>query len=95
MKKKLIKNLSKLQADILSNFGNTAYQRVSKDIHLENIPDELYEFWYSPNKFSFSGLIDLNNIQYLSDTELLEYYSQLISLNSKLETIFNKIKNNI
>ena len=81
-----------LQADILSHFGNTAYKSVSKDIYLRNIPSELYELWYSPDEFSFIRLIDLNNIQYLSYTELLEYYSQLVSLNTKLEVIFSNIE---
>lgn len=82
----------RLQVDILSNFGNTGYQKISKDIYLESISDELYELWYSPYEFSFIKLKDLYNIQYLGDNELLEYYSQLITLKSKLEGIFNNIE---
>ena len=95
---KILKNIDlkektkRLQVDILSNFGNTAYQKISKDIYLESISDELYELWYSPYEFSFRKLKDLYNIQYLGDNELLEYYSQLITLKSKLEGIFNNIE---
>lgn len=93
MKNKDLKEKTKrLQVDILSNFGNTGYQKISKDIYLESIPDELYELWYSPYEFSFRKLKDLDNIQYLGDNELLEYYSQLITLKSKLDGIFNNIE---
>lgn len=90
--KYLITKTKRIQVDILSNFGNSAYQRISKDIHFDYIPSDLYTLWYLQDKFSFRQLIDLNNIQHLSDTELLEYYSQLVSLNSKLEVIFNNIE---
>ena len=62
----ILENTKIIQVDILSNFGNTKYQKISKDMFLKDIPDELYELWYSPDKFSFIRLIDLNNIQYLS-----------------------------
>ena len=87
----MIKKTKQLQVDILSNFGNTAYQRISKDIHLENIPSELYELWYSSEEFSFRKLADLNKIQYLSNNELSEYHSQLITLKNKLGIVFNDI----
>lgn len=87
----MLENTKRIQVDILSNFGNTAYQKISKDIHFENIPNELYELWYSSDEFSFIRLIDLNNIQYLSSNELSEYHSQLIILKNKLEIIFNDI----
>ena len=90
--KDLKEKTKRLQVDILSNFGNTGYQKISKDIYLESIPDELYELWYLPYEFSFRKLKDLDNIQYLGDNELLEYYSQLITLKSKLEGIFNNIE---
>lgn len=86
------KNTSELQADILSNFGNTAYQRISKDIHFDNIPSELYELWYSTDMFSFRQLIDLNKIRYLSNNELTEYHSQVVILYSELKLIFNDIE---
>lgn len=89
--KYLITKTKRIQVDILSNFGNSAYQRISKDIHFDYIPSELYELWYF-DEFSFIRLIDLNNIQYLSYNELLEYYSQLVSLNTKLEVIFYNIE---
>ena len=92
IKQNLIIKTKKIQADILSNFGNSAYQRISKDIYFDYIPNDLYTLWYLQDKFSFRQLIDLNNIQYLSDTELLEYYTQLVSLNTKLEVIFNNIE---
>mgnify|MGYP003094445915 CR=1 FL=1 len=90
----MLKNTKRIQVDILSNFGNTAYQKISKDIHFENIPNELYELWYFPDEFSFIRLIDLNNLQYLSSNELSEYHSQLIILKNKLEIIFNDIEKN-
>lgn len=92
MKDYILKKTINLQVDILSNFGNTAYQRISKDIPLENIPSELNELWYLSEEFSFGKLTYLNEIQYLSYTELLEYYSQLVSLNTKLEVIFSNIE---
>ena len=91
MNKKIINQITKVQVDILTNFGNTAYQRVSKDFYLDNIPTELYDIWYSANEFSFSDLVDINRIKYLSNNELSEYYSQLIRLKNKLEIIFNDI----
>lgn len=90
----MLENTKRIQVDILSNFGNTAYQKISKDIHFENIPNELYELWYFPDEFSFIRLIDLNNLQYLSSNELSEYHSQLIILKNKLEIIFNDIEKN-
>ena len=57
----ILENTKIIQVDILSNFGNTKYQKISKDMFLKDIPDELYELWYSPDKFSFIRLIDLNN----------------------------------
>ena len=87
----MLENTKIIQVDILSTFGNTGYQKISKDMFLKNIPDKLNEHWYSPNEFSFIRLIDLNNIQYLSNNELSEYYSQLIILKNKLEIIFNDI----
>lgn len=90
----MLENTKRIQVDILSNFGNTAYQKISKDIHFENIPNELYELWYFPDEFSFIKLIDLNNLQYLSSNELSEYHSQLIILKNKLEIIFNDIEKN-
>ncbi len=87
----MLENTKRIQVDILSNFGNTAYQKISKDIHFENIPNELYELWYSSDEFSFIRLIDLNNIQYLSSNELSEYHSQLITLKNKLGIVFNDI----
>lgn len=87
----MIKKTKQLQVDILSNFGNTAYQRLSKDFYLDNIPAELYEVWYKTNEFSFSDLVDINRIKYLSYNELSEYYSQLTILKNKLEIIFNDI----
>ena len=87
----MLENTKIIQVDILSTFGNTGYQKISKDIFLRNIPDELYELWYSPDEFSFIRLFDLNNIQYLSSNELSEYHSQLITLKNKLEIIFNDI----
>ena len=87
----MLENTKRIQVDILSNFGNTAYQKISKDIHFENIPNELYELWYSSDEFSFIRLIDLNNIQYLSSNELSEYHSQLITLKNKLGIVFNNI----
>ena len=87
----MLENTKIIQVDILSNFGNTGYQKISKDMFLKDIPNELYELWYSPDEFSFIRLIDLNNIQYLSNNELSEYYSQLIILKNKLEIIFNDI----
>ena len=91
MKNKLNTLTKGLQVDILTNFGNTAYQRLSKDFYLDNIPAELYEVWYKANELSFSDLVDINRIKYLSYNELSEYYSQLTILKNKLEIIFNDI----
>ncbi len=85
--KSITKAIIKIQVNILSNFGNTAYQRLSKDFHFDNVPAELYEIWQS----SFLALIDINRIKYLSYNELSEYYSQLTRLKNKLEIIFNDI----
>ena len=89
--KYLITKTKRIQVDILSNFGNTAYQRISKDTRLENIPSELNELWYLSEEFSFKKLIYLNEIQYLSNNELSEYHSQLITLKNKLGIVFNNI----
>lgn len=85
--KSITKAIIKIQVNILSNFGNTAYQRLSKDFHFDNVPAELYEIWQS----SFLALIDINRIKYLSYNELSEYYSQLTTLKNKLEIIFHDI----
>lgn len=91
MKKELIIEVQKVQGDILSNFGNTAYVKLSNDFNYENIPCELYELWYSPYKFSFKKLIDFKEIQNKKYDELLEYYLKLIILRDKLEVIFYEI----
>lgn len=92
MKEYILKNTITLQIDILANFGNSGYQKVSKDFNLYNIPKELYDLWYNSINFSFLNLIDIHRIKYFSNKELLEYYTQLVSLNTKLEVIFNNIE---
>lgn len=91
MKEYILKNTITLQVDILANFGNSGYQKVSKDFHLYNIPKELYDLWYTSIDFSFLNLIDIHRIKYFSNKELLEYYSQLVLLRTKLAVIFNNI----
>ena len=34
-------NLERFQAHILANYGNVAYQRVSKDTYFKTVPNEL------------------------------------------------------
>ena len=58
-------NLERFQAHILANYGNTAYRLRSKDNMLKNIPNELYEIWYSPYKFSFMSFKDVKDLPFL------------------------------
>lgn len=90
----MLENTKIIQVEMLSKYGNTGYQKISKDIFLKNIPDELYELWYSQDKFSFRKLVGLQEIQYLNNDELLKYYIQLITLIYRLEVIFNDIEKN-
>ena len=86
----LYKSIQKLQAYILINYGKTAYQRISKDTYFDNIPSELYELWYSPYIFSFRKFKDIKEIPTLKGKALFRYYSNIVGIFIKLNTIFKK-----
>lgn len=88
-------NLERFQAHILANYGNTAYRLRSKDNMLKNIPNELYEIWYSPYKFSFMSFKDVKDLPFLKGRELISYYFKIIIIFIKNKKIFNKLKGGI
>lgn len=88
-------NLERFQAHILANYGNTAYRLRSKDNMLKNIPNELYEIWYSPYKFSFRSFKDVKDLPYLKGEALIIYYYNIIMIHIQLKIIFNKLKGGI
>ena len=78
-------NLERFQAHILANYGNTAYRLRSKDNMLKNIPNELYEIWYSPYKFSFRSFKDVKDLPYLKGEALIIYYYNIIMIHIQLK----------
>ena len=88
-------NLERFQAHILANYGNTAYRLRSKDNMLKNIPNELYEIWYCPYKFSFRSFKDVKDLPYLKGEALIIYYYNIIMIHIQLKIIFNKLKGGI
>ena len=88
-------NLERFQAHILANYGNTAYRLRSKDNMLKNIPNELYEIWYCPYKFSFKSFKDVKDLPYLKGEALIIYYYNIIMIHIQLKIIFNKLKGGI
>lgn len=89
------KYLEQLQSKILADYGNTAYRLLSKDNMLKNIPNELYEIWYSPYKFSFMSFKDVKDLPFLKGRELISYYFKIIIIFIKIKKIFNKLKGGI
>ena len=85
-------NLERFQAHILANYGNVAYQRVSKDTYFKTVPNELYEIWYCPYKFSFRSFKDVKDLPYLKGEALIIYYYNIIMTHIQLKIIFNKLK---
>lgn len=85
-------NLERFQAYILANYGNVAYQRISKDTYFKTVPNELYEIWYSPYKFSFRSFKDVKDLPYLKGEALIIYYYNIIMIHIQLKIIFNKLK---
>ena len=85
-------NLERFQAHILANYGNTSYQRISRDTYFENVPNELYEIWYSPQKFSFRNFKDVKDLPYLKGEALIIYYYNIIMTHIQLKIIFKKLK---
>lgn len=88
-------NLERFQAHILANYGNTAYQRISKDTYFKTVPHELYEIWYCPYKFSFRSFKDVKDLPYLKGEALIIYYYNIIMTHIQLKIIFNKLKGGI
>ena len=86
------KYLEQLQSKILADYGNTAYRLLSKDNMLKNIPNDLYELWYSPYKFSFRSFKDVKDLPYLKGEALIIYYYNIIMIHIQLKIIFNKLK---
>ncbi|EGO9128012.1 hypothetical protein NG859_05395 [Enterococcus faecalis] len=78
----------------MTEFGNVAYQKMSGDWQLEDVPNVLWELRLSPNELSFVTL----SIQYDSDidsmtlTELEERISNEYHHIESLESIFSHIK---
>ena len=62
---------------------------------LKNIPNELYEIWYSPYKFSFRSFKDVKDLPFLKGKELISYYFKIIIIFIKIKIIFNKLKGGI
>ena len=85
-------NLERFQAHILANYGNVAYQRISKDTYFKTVPNELYEIWYCPYKFSFRSFKDVKDLPYLKGEALIIYYYNIIMTHIQLKIIFNKLK---
>lgn len=85
-------NLEHFQAHILANYGNVAYQRISKDTYFKTVPNELYEIWYCPYKFSFRSFKDVKDLPYLKGEALIIYYYNIIMIHIQLKIIFNKLK---
>lgn len=85
-------NLERFQAHILANYGNVAYQRISKDTYFKTVPNELYEIWYCPYKFSFRSFKDVKDLPYLKGEALIIYYYNIIMIHIQLKIIFNKLK---
>lgn len=85
-------NLERFQAYILANYGNVAYQRISKDTYFKTVPNELYEIWYCPYKFSFRSFKDVKDLPYLKGEALIIYYYNIIMIHIQLKIIFNKLK---
>lgn len=88
-------NLERFQAHILANYGNVAYQRVSKDTYFKTVPNKLYEIWYCPYKFSFRSFKDVKDLPYLKGEALIIYYYNIIMIHIQLKIIFNKLKGGI
>lgn len=88
-------NLERFQAHILANYGNVAYQRISKDTYFKTVPNELYEIWYCPYKFSFRSFKDVKDLPYLKGEALIIYYYNIIMIHIQLKIIFNKLKGGI
>ena len=86
------KYLEQLQSKILADYGNTAYILLSKDNMLKNIPNDLYELWYSPYKFSFRHFKDVKDLPFLKGRELISYYFKIVIIFIKVKIIFKKIK---
>ena len=85
-------NLERFQAHILANYGNVAYQRISKDTYFKTVPNELYEIWYCPYQFSFRSFKDVKDLPYLKGEALIIYYYNIIMIHIQLKIIFNKLK---
>ena len=86
------KYLEQLQSKILADYGNTSYRLLSKDNMLKNIPNDLYEIWYCPYKFSFKSFKDVKDLPYLKGEALIIYYYNIIMIHIQLKIIFNKLK---
>ena len=86
------KYLEQLQSKILADYGNTSYRLLSKDNMLKNIPNDLYEIWYCPYKFSFKSFKDVKDLPLLKGKELISYYFKIIIIFIKVKIIFKKIK---
>ncbi|MBG9984452.1 hypothetical protein HYO62_06050 [Aerococcaceae bacterium DSM 111022] len=76
----------------LRHYGNLAYQRLSNDWYFENVPDELWELWYSPDKDSFITLSkNQSDIKYMSNDELICLIEKERHLISQVEKIFSSL----
>lgn len=91
----LKQKLRSLRAIRLMDYGNIAYQRQSNDWNFENVPNELMELWYCPEKDSFITLaINESDIEGLSNDELIELIEKERHLISQLKRIFSNLKLN-
>jgi hypothetical protein len=85
--KSLVLNLKKTR---LSNYGTSAYQRLTNDWHLLHVPVELKSLWYNPESLSFVTLGNLSSksIDSMSTYELERRIKDEELLLARLQTVF-------
>lgn len=89
-----IENIKEIRVQILSNFSNTMYSRISGDKYFERIPESLYKLWYSDENHSFAVC---NMDQYINkcingEMDAHELYDMMQNLLKKFEYEFSLLK---
>lgn len=103
MKNILIQILRTLRATRLTEYGNMAYQQISNDWGLENVPEQLRKLWYGQDMLieeskarddpDFIKLSKNSQIEYMTHDELVCQIETEIKIIGMLENIFSDFKN--
>ena len=89
-----IEKIKEIRVQILSNFSNTMYSRISGDKYFEHIPESLYKLWYSDGNPSFAVC---NMDQYINkciggEMNEHELYNMMQDLLEKFKCEFELLK---